>query len=131
MISRVKFLDACYNGELDLLEKYIEAGDDINVTSDSGNTGLRSSCVADRHDIVLYLLAKGAEPNQEIWLKSRVNDVFLCEKGFAIFYARSEKVVDSLIEYGAELSVHDKYGVGVLEWWQKLGRDDEFIASYF
>lgn len=131
MLDAVAFIDACYEGDLNTIQKYIESGYDVDNPSPlNGNTGLRAACEVDKVDVAEMLLSSGADPNLRIYIKSMIENRYICEDAVAIFYCRSMQMVDLLIGKKADISVTDKYGDGVIVWWEKLGVDEALIKKY-
>lgn len=85
---------AAVEGRLEALRVLAEAGADVNASSDSGSTPVRSACFMTHLDVVRFLVARGADihrPNHNggTCLINSVQSVRLCT---------------FLLEHGAQVS---------------------------
>ena len=95
--------DAIFLGELKNIDRLLNAGADVNVRYESGDTPLIIASNEGYLEIVIALIAKGADVN--------VNEV---ETGKSLLTAVIEQgrigIASALLENGADVNVRDKTG---------------------
>ena len=62
-IPAKEFLDACHDGNLDIVKQYIEQGGDISVKTSNGNDGFSRAIYRGNLEVAEYLLEQGADIN--------------------------------------------------------------------
>lgn len=117
---------AAVEGRLEPLRVLAEAGADVNASSDSGSTPVRSACFMTHLDVVRYLVSRGADihrPNHNggTCLINSVQSVRLCT---------------FLLEHGAEVSLDQGWGTFSFAWQYLLtdymaGKIVAFLAILF
>lgn len=62
-ITVEQFVHSAAYGKQEIIEQYIKEGGDVNARNQLDNTALVAATISDRKNIVIYLLAKGADVN--------------------------------------------------------------------
>lgn len=99
--------DACRSGNVSVVAFLLHAGANPNLTS-TGETALFSAVASDNLECVRLLLDAGADVN--------ATD---CDGWTCLFYLRSEKVANYLLEHGANADTSDQCG-GLPEDWESV-----------
>lgn len=101
-ISEWQFLEACRDGNLDIVKKYIEQGGNIHVTTNNGNDGFSRAIYRGNLGVAEYLLDHGADINT-------VSDRGKTPLHRAIYRGKLESI-KFLIAKGAKLDLQDHHG---------------------
>ncbi len=125
------FVNAAADGEQKLVEQYLRAGVDVNARDEYGQTALFAASVGRRYALALMLLDRGANPNLARDT-GRTPLLAAIKRGFDTnFYERepeSQKLVNALLEKGADVDARDEDGVTPLEEAARIG-DAETIRA--
>nr|CAD7577652.1 unnamed protein product [Timema californicum] len=129
---------AAVSGKLPVIKCLVEHGADVNATSDTGSTPVRSACFMTHLDIVAYLLENGADVlranyNGGTCLINSVQSVHLClcllqhgasvntcdiQNKTALHYAIQEHRFETtklLLEHGADPHIRSRYNDDALQ----------------
>ncbi|CAG2058844.1 unnamed protein product [Timema podura] len=129
---------AAVSGKLPVIKCLVEHGADVNATSDTGSTPVRSACFMTHLDIVAYLLENGADVlranhNGGTCLINSVQSVQLClcllqhgasvnscdiQNKTALHYAIQEHRFETtklLLEHGADPHIRSRYNDDALQ----------------
>lgn len=96
------FMEACMNGNIDLVEMLLKAGADINKTNASGCSALMWACGAGNLKTVELLLASGADVN----ITDKYGNtalVWACDEGY-------REIAELLLKAGADPNKKTKTG---------------------
>ena len=118
-------INACYNGDIDYVRKYISCGKDVNV-SERKNSPLLAAISQHQVEIVELLMNNGADVNFN-------PDKNLTVLGWAVdcanyqTFSEEEKhkeapteIIELLLKYGADINLKDRYGSTPLETAKRL-----------
>ena len=130
-VNAADLVNAAADGEQETVEKYLNAGMDVNARDEYGQTALFAATVGRRHALALMLLSKGADPNLARDT-GRTPLLAAIKRDFdTVFYRRapdSQKLLGALLEKGADVNARDEDGVTPLEEAARIG-DAETIRA--
>lgn len=125
------FIDAAGDGRQKAVELYLAAGVDINARDEYDQTALFVAVAEEKYALATMLLDKGADPNLANDDK-RTPLLVVIRKGFnTVSYVRqpqSARVVNGLLERGADVNARDIDGTTPLEEAARIG-DAETIRA--
>ena len=109
-------LDACKNGNIDLVKKMLSYGADVNAKNNNGNTPLHLASRKGHTEIVKLLLEHGADAN----VKNNDGETAF---DWASYEGHTE-IVKLSLEYGADVNVKDNDGNTPLRWASSNGQTE-------
>ena len=113
-MTTTELLQAAGVGDVGGLAELLDAGADPNMPNPvTGATALYNACAASQVEAVRLLLACGADPNKRITYRSPVDGRI--EVGVvALMLCSSDRVIDLLLEAGADVKAQQDDGTTVL-----------------
>lgn len=87
--------EAALKGDLGEVKKLVEQGHNVNHALGDGETALTSAVRGGRVDVVRFLLAKGADVNQQNWLSDRTPLMLAAHSG-------DTEIIKVLLDHGAD-----------------------------
>lgn len=110
-----QLFNAVTNGELTIVKKCIESGEDINQINQNGFTALGLAVNLKKVDIIRYLIEKGANPFIGSTIKSAIN-------------IKSRNICDILIKNIKDINGFDENGFSFLDY---VVSSDQFNSDLF
>lgn len=107
-IGRSPLHEACFQGEIEIVQYLLDLGFDPNEEDDNGNLPIHLAFCNGNVDIVKLLVIRGADPNR----KDRDGFTLLHKA----YYLGMEGLVKFLLEFGASPDVKDNFGRKYLEY---------------
>ncbi len=100
-----EMIQACRDGKLAVVKKYVTSGGEIDRKNAKGNTALLIAVSWDQAAIVNYLISKGANVNERNGEHADETALYhACARGVDV------EIIKSLLDAGADLSIKDKDG---------------------
>lgn len=99
-----KLLEAAQNGELEVVESLLKSGVDVNFQNNRGWTALTIAAFHQRLNLVKFLVENGANVNH---VNVNGTSVLMYAKT-KIVNTRDYKVVDFLLDTGADINIRDR-----------------------